>query len=209
MTQAMSDSGAPDGNSQDQGGELAALLRGDPDVTEGFVRRHAGWMMAVARKIVRDRSAAEDTVQNAFAAIFSKLNSFEGKSKLRTWMHRIVVNEALMLLRKRQQTREDSIEPMLAKFYDDGCRIEGDWATYQTPEQIIQKTQSARQIATHIDQLPDKYRVVLVLRDIEEFSTAEVAEMLDLSEANVKVRLHRARAALKSLLEPLMRGKEL
>ncbi len=205
----MDDPDSPNGRDQAQNNELASLRSRDTDVTEAFVRRHAGWMMALGLKILRDKSAAEDAVQNAFAAIFNKLDDFEGKSTLRTWMHRIVVNEALMILRKKQNMREDSIEPLLPTFYDDGCRVEGDSSTFLTPEQIIQKDQSARQIAAHINQLPGKYRAILLLRDIEELSTAEVAEMLDLTEANVKVRLHRARAALKKLLEPLMRGQEL
>lgn len=189
--------------------ELESLRGGERGAVEQFVRHHAGWMLAVASRILRDGGHAEDAVQNAFVAIFANLDRFEERSALRTWMHRIVVNEALMLLRKQNRLREDPIDPLLPVFDEKGCRIEDDWTIFQTPEAIMQQSQSAARIAELIDQLPEKYRIILLLRDIEEMSTAKVADRLELSEANVKVRLHRARAALKRLLEPLIRGQAL
>ncbi|MDP6342588.1 MAG: sigma-70 family RNA polymerase sigma factor [Alphaproteobacteria bacterium] len=189
--------------------DLAALRTGDRVATERFVREHAAWMLAVARRILRDHGHAEDAVQNAFAAVFKNLEKFDGRSALRTWMHRIVVNEALMLLRKSRRGRETPIDDLLPDFDDAGCRIEDRWTTVETPESLLQQTQTRARISELIDQLPDNYRIVLMLRDIEELSTAEVAELLDMSETNVKVRLHRARAALKKLLEPLIRGQAL
>ena len=85
------------------------------------------------------------------------------------------------------------------------CRIEPPWQQPPSPEQLLMSDQTRRAVLEAIGQLPDAYRVTLLLRDIEELSTAEVAAALEVTEANVKVRLHRARAALKSLLEPLMR----
>jgi RNA polymerase sigma-70 factor (ECF subfamily) len=189
--------------------ELTGLRGGERGAAELFVRNHAGWMLAVANRIVRDAGHADDVVQNAFAAIFQNLQTFDERSALRIWMHRIVVNEALMLLRKRRRLREDPIDPLLPVFDNNGCRVEDDRTTIQNPETIMQQSQSAARVTELIGTLPDKFRIVLLLRDIEELSTAEVAEMLDLSEANVKVRLHRARAALKKLLEPLIKGQAL
>ncbi len=189
--------------------DLDALRNGDRAATEQLVREHAGWMLALARRMVREDALAEDIVQNAFANIFQKLDQFDGRSALKTWMHRIVVNQSLMLLRKDRRVNEDSIDDLLPEFDRSGCRVEDSWATFETPESLIEKSQSAAKISELIDTLPESYRIVLLLRDIEELSTLDVAELLQISEANVKVRLHRARAALKKLLEPLMKGQVL
>ncbi len=190
-------------------GELETLRRGDQAATERFVRQHAGWMLALARRMVRNSAEAEDAVQNAFTNIFKSLSRFDERSSVKTWMHRIVVNEALMAMRKTHRLREEPIDELLPVFDENGCRIEADWATFQTPEAVLQQSQASAKITELINALPENYRIVLMLRDIEELSTEEVAEMLDLSQANVKVRLHRARAALKKLLEPLMGGQAL
>lgn len=111
-----------------------------------------------------------------------------------------------MLLRKRKPLKkEDSIDLLMPEFDDYKCRIEEPWRTIPTAEQLLLATETHGIIMDAIDQLPDDYRVVLLLRDIEEHSTAEVATKLGISNANVKTRLHRARAALKNLLEPQMR----
>ena len=188
---------------------LAALRAGERAATERFVRSHAGWMLRLAQRILKDGDAAQDAVQNAFAAFFGKLSDFEGSAATKTWLHRITVNEALMLMRKDRRQSEVPIDPFLPEFDAFGCRIEEPWTTYVTPETLLQRSQTKEQVTALIAQLPDPYRMVLILRDIEDISTAEVAELLELSEANVKVRLNRARAALKKSLEPLMRGRAL
>lgn len=189
--------------------ELSAVRSKDRAATERFVRKHAGWMLSVARRIAGDTGHADDIIQSAFANIFKHLDAFDGRSSVTTWMYRIVVNEALMTLRKQRRAGADEVDGLMPVFDANGCRVEGDWTTFETPENLMQRSQTKAMVRDRIDLLPDKYRIVLVLRDIEELPTAQVAEMLELSEANVKVRLHRARAALKSLLEPLIRGQEL
>jgi len=186
--------------------ELAALRDGDRVAITGFVRRHTPWMLALAGRILRDPGQAEDVVQCAFANIFRNLAPFEGRAALKTWMHRIVVNQALMALRKDRQGKKRSIDGLLPEFDGNGCRLEERWTNFETPESLLQQSSARARIAELIDLLPDRYRVVFILRDIEELSTAAVATELGLSEANVKIRLHRARAAMKKLLEPLIRG---
>ena len=188
---------------------LIALRNGDQKTTAKFVRAHAAWMLIVSRRILRDSAHAEDAVQSAFVSIFRNLDSFDGRSALKTWMHRITVNQALMVLRKNRRMKETSIDDLLPEFDDNSCRIEDSWATFETPESLLQRAETKKKTSELIDLLPDKYRNVLILRDIEELSTSEVAEMLELSQANVKVRLHRARSALKKLLEPLIREQAL
>ncbi|MDA4846461.1 sigma-70 family RNA polymerase sigma factor [Hoeflea poritis] len=191
----------------DEGEAIAAVANADPAAAERFVRKHAGWMLAVAMRIVRDAHHAEDAVQNAFAKVFDNIGGFGGRSALKTWMHRIVVNESLMLLRKTNRSQTVAIDELQPVFDNNGCRIEDRWMSMETPETLLMRSDIQAQVNGKIDLLPDNYRIILVLRDIEELSTQEVAQLLEISEANVKVRLHRARAALKRLLEPLIRGQ--
>ena len=188
---------------------ISDLKRGDGPSTDTFVRENIGWMLASARRILRDRFLAEDCVQASFINIFKSLDGFKGRSSLRTWMHRIVVNQALMSLRARNRLQEKSIDDLLPAFDANNCRLEDPWTTQETPESLLVQSQTAESVLSLIDGMPDIYRIVLLLRDIEELSTTEVAEILELSESNVKVRLHRARSGLKKLLEPLLRGQEL
>ena len=189
--------------------EIIKLRQGVASATEEFVRKNIGWMLAVARRMLRNDAHAEDCVQDAFLNIFKNLESFRGESSLRTWMHRIVVNHVLMLLRSRKRLNEASIDDLLPDFDENGCRVEDRWSDFETPESLMERSQTKETVIALIGKLPDNYRIVLLLRDIEELSVSEVAEILNLSETNVKVRLHRARSALKKLLEPLLRGEKL
>ncbi len=172
-----------------------------------LVRDHIGWMLALAHRMLGDYALAEDTVQDAFISIFRALDSFEGRSSLKTWLHRITVNAALMKLRRLKRLAEQPIDELLPEFDQYECRIESNWKTLESAEKIVSDEQRREQIHRTINQLPDAYRIILLLRDIEGYDTGEVAVLLAISEANVKIRLHRARAALKKLLEPLLRGE--
>lgn len=174
-----------------------------------FVREHSDWMLGVSFRILRDQAHAEDAVQVAFSKIWSKLETFEGRSAMRTWMHRIVTNEALMILRKIKRQNEHSIDDLLPVFDGKGCRVEYDLKEVATPEALLSQRETHDQVRHAIMSLPEKYRIVLCLRDIEGLSTSETSKALDVSEANVKVRLHRARAALKKLLEPHVKENKL
>jgi len=189
--------------------DISELRLGVNSVTEKFVRSNVGWMLAVAHRILKDDGLANDCVQDAFSSIFKNLESFRGESSLRTWMHRIVVNQALMSLRSRKRLKESQIDDLLPIFDENDCREEEPWADFETPETLMEKSQTKQTVIALIDTLPDNYRTVLLLRDIEELSVSEVAELLKLSETNVKVRVHRARSALKKLLEPLLRGEKI
>lgn len=187
---------------------LAALKAGDQEAAEILVRSHAGAMLAVARRITGETALAEDCVQDAFISVFQKIGGFEARASLKTWLHRIVVNQALMKLRTRRNKKETPIDELLPVFDDNACRLEATWQTLATPDEIFEREDRRSLVRAKIGELPESYRVVLQLRDIEELTTREVAEGLGLTEANVKVRLHRARSALKKLLEPVLRGDE-
>ena len=176
--------------------------------TTKFVREHTGWMLRTATGIVADRQTAEDVVQESFVKIFNKADQFSGIAPLRRWMYRIVVNQALMAIRKRKRIQQKEAAAAGPEFDANGCRIEGEWSNLETPETILRSSQKRDQVLSAIMTLPEKYRLVLLLRDIEELTTLETAQILGISEANVKVRLHRGRSSLKSILEPLLRGTE-
>jgi RNA polymerase sigma-70 factor (ECF subfamily) len=181
---------------------------GHPFDEEGLVRDNIGWMLALARRMLGDRALAEDVVQDAFISAFRGLRHFEQRSSLKTWLHRITVNAALMKLRQLKRLGEQSIEEYLPEFDRYDCRIEPVWPGLVAAEDILQNEGLRALVAEKITLLPDAYRIVLQLRDIEEYNTEEVAELLGISAGNVKVRLHRARAALKKLLQPILLGEE-
>jgi RNA polymerase sigma-70 factor (ECF subfamily) len=175
---------------------------------ETIVRDNIAWMIAVAERLLNDRALAEDAVQEAFISAFRGLHTFQNKSTLKTWLHRITVNTALMKLRQLKRLAEQPIDEYLPEFDKNECRIEAAWQAIPSTEEIISTEQQRAQIHTAINQLPDAYRIVLLLRDIEGYATDEVAQLLNISASNVKVRLHRARSALKKLIEPLLRAEE-
>lgn len=179
---------------------LKALREGREEAFETLVRLHTGRMLSVCRRILRNDEEARDAVQEAFVSAFRGLATFEGTSLLGTWLHRIAVNASLMRLRSRKRRPEESIEELLPAFKDDGhARIEPrDFSP--SALQRVESRETREFVRSCIDRLPDIYRVVLLLRDIEEMDTSEAAEVLGVTEGVVKVRLHRARHALRRLL---------
>lgn len=179
---------------------VAALRAGEEWAFETVVRLFGGRLLAVARRITRNDEDARDAVQSAYLSAFRSLPAFEANSQFSTWLHRIVVNMALMRLRSRRRKPEDSIDALLPSFKEDGHHVEqfADWCA--RADVLLQREQTRAQVRARIDELPDTYRQVLVLRDIEELSTEEVAQMLSITKTAVKVRLHRARQALATLL---------
>lgn len=175
-------------------------------VLEQLVRDNIRWMHALAQRLLGDRALAEDAVQDAFEAAFRGLAAFQGRSALKTWLHRITVNTALMKLRRLKRLAEQPIDDWLPEFDEVDCRIEAEWPAIASTESVVASEELRIAVAIRIAQLPESYRVVLQLRDMDGYTTLEVAELLGISENNVNVRLYRARAALKTLLEPVLRG---
>lgn len=180
--------------------------QGEPP-TEQMVRENIGWMLALAQRVLGERALAEDAVQDAFQNAFRALDGFQERSTLKTWLHRITVNASLTILRRQKRLAEESIDDYLPEFDQDGCRIEANWPHLAGIDEIINSERLQSLVKSGMNELPDAYRIVLQLRDIEEYDTREVAELLGISESNVKVRLHRARSALKKRLEPVLRGE--
>jgi RNA polymerase sigma-70 factor (ECF subfamily) len=187
----------------DEDAALVARLRAaDEAAFADLVRREGGRMLAVARRILRSEEDARDAVQDAFLAAFRHLPEFAEEARLSTWLHRIAINAALMRLRSRKRRREDSIEPLLPQFEADGHFSSPGPAWRPDAEDALDGKQTASLVRACIDRLPEGHRTVLLLRDIEGLDTAETAAALGIGIDAVKMRLHRARQALRSLLEP-------
>ena len=174
---------------------------------ETLVRENIGWMLALSERLVGDRGLAEDVVQESLISALRGLDKFKGDSTLKTWLHRITANASISKLRKLNRLKEESIDEYLPEFDRQDCRIEQPWTSLVTTEEVIESDETTARVRAGIFSLPDSYRVVLMLRDIEGYDTGETAKLLDISTENVKVRVHRARAALKKILEPVLRGE--
>jgi RNA polymerase sigma-70 factor (ECF subfamily) len=194
-----------EGGNADECSLLERLRAGEDAAFEELMHDNGGRMLSTARRIVRSEEDARDVVQEAFLLAFRSLPTFAGRSRLSTWLHRIVVNVALMRLRRRKRRPEVSIDEQLPRFTTDGHRmIEAHDVVDLTPADELER-ESMRVLVRHcMDELPDSYRVVLMLRDIEDLSTEEAAEALGIRAGTVKVRLHRARQALKTLMQKAM-----
>jgi RNA polymerase sigma-70 factor (ECF subfamily) len=158
-------------------------------------------MLATARKFLGNEHDAQDAVQEAFASAFRALDRFNGQSMLSTWLHRIVVNAALVQLRSKRRRGEQPIEKLLPRFDRDGAWIDNPPPWTDTTETILERRDSREMVRRCIEKLPASYRTVLLLRDIEELDTEETARVMAITATTVKVRLHRARQALKTLIE--------
>lgn len=204
-------SAAPPTEASSPGDEVAlvsSLQAGDASAFETVIRLYGGRLLVVARQILGSEDDAHDALQDGFITAFKAIRQFEGKSKLSTWLHRVVVNAALMRLRSKKRKREQSLDDLLPTFKEDGHQARPTPEWNQSALAGIQRTETQGLVRACIDRLPDDYRTVLLLRDIQELDTAEVGQHLGITEGNVKVRLHRARQALKTLLEPVFGNAE-
>ncbi|HZO14809.1 MAG TPA: RNA polymerase sigma factor [Polyangiaceae bacterium] len=166
---------------------IARVLAGDTQLFAVLVRRYNQRLFRVARAIVTNDADAEDALQQTYLAAFRKLGTFEGRSRVSTWLIRIAIREALAKRQQSRTTRGDLIATAVA---------------HPAPEESAMDREMVRLVEAAIDELPDAYRLVFVLRAVQGMSTTEVADALALSEENVRVRLHRGRDMLKSRLRP-------
>ena len=187
---------------------ITGLRNGNAACYESLVRDYGGRMLAVARRFLKNDADARDCVQDAYLQVFRSIDNFEGRSSLVSWLHRIVVNAALMKIRARKRRPEESIDDNLSQFDADGQRIESETEITVSVEAFLEKKETRTMVRRCIDQLPESARNLLLLRDIEGYSTEETATLLGMTPGAVKTGLHRARGALRLLLEPMMREEE-
>jgi RNA polymerase sigma-70 factor (ECF subfamily) len=182
---------------------LEGLRRGDDDAFELVFRRYGARMLATARRLLNNDEDARDAVQEAMLSAFKAVGRFEGGAQIGTWLHRIVVNAALMRLRTRKRTPESSIEDLLPSYEADGHRVLQS-SDEPFPDEAVERAQLVRLLRECAAELPDGYREVYMLRDVEEQSSEEVALAMGLTPNAVKIRLHRARQALMTLVQKRM-----
>jgi len=183
---------------------LDRAVGGDAGALESLMTRHSGRVFRLAYGITRSQADAEEIVQDVFLTMVRKGASFEGHAALTSWMYRVTTNVALNKRRGKRRELEVSLEEHLPTYKEDGHRdgdrsyVLADWS--DTPEQKLMSGEARKILESAIDTLPDHYRAVLILRDVEELSNEEVAAIVDDSLGSVKSRLHRARMALREQL---------
>jgi len=175
--------------------------RGDFAAFESLVARYERRLFSLAIRIVRLQHDAEEVVQQTFLSVVENIKSFRGESLFSTWIMRIAMNHALLLLRRRKKQKT---VPLGSKGnddrYEDVPRPEFIAQWRETPAEIASRRETRKILEDALDDLDEKYRLVFLLRDIEGLSTAETAEALGISPANVKIRLLRARLRLREVL---------
>src|SRR5215471_17345161 len=180
---------------------VARVLAGETALYEVLMRRHNSRLFRVARAIVRDDTEAEDVMQEAYVRAFGQLPRFEGRSQWSTWVTRIAVNEALARVRKRGRFVDTDVEDLELREERGMLPDDSRSPPAPGPEDMASARELGAFLERAVDSLPDIYRMVFVLREAEGMSTADTATSLGISEELVKVRLHRARAEVRRVLD--------
>jgi len=188
---------------------VSRLKQRDRAALEDLIQAHGAKMYGVALQFMRNEYDAREAMQDALVSVWNKIGSFEGKSAFTSWLYRVTANAALMALRKKKRHENDvsldtapnddeELSPPAFRLSDEG----------PLPDRVALTGELGEQVRSAIDRLPEPYRVVVLLRDVEELSMAEVMEATGLSEPALKSRLHRARLALRESLLPYLKGEE-
>lgn len=178
--------------------DLTALKRGDRRAFALMVDANSDKIYRLALKMLGNEQDAEDVLQETFIKALNNIHGFEGRSKVSTWLYRIAVNESLMLLRKRKGVTVDIDQEYETYEGELMPRQITDWCCL--PENELMSTENRQAIDQAIQTLSDANRAAFLLRDVEGLSTQEAAEVLNISESAIKVRLMRARLALREML---------
>jgi RNA polymerase sigma-70 factor, ECF subfamily len=189
-----------------QAAELAAI-----------VRANMGALRRTCRRLLQDEAEADDAVQESFLSAFAHLHTFRGQARLSTWIHRIAVNVCLMRLRQRialapaleSDACDEALDSLLPRYLADGHRADPLPAWSEGVDALAERRELCGRVRQLVQSLPEPHRTVLVLRDLEELSTEETANLLGVRVNAVKTRLHRARQALRTMLERELLGEEL
>jgi RNA polymerase sigma-70 factor, ECF subfamily len=181
---------------------LESMRRGDPGCLADFFEVWGDRLYRLALRLTGDPATAEDVVQEAFVKLMAGAGTIEGRSRLATWLYRVVYNASIDRLRDRKRTvpvpeeGDDEAPPMPALLVD-----------LLSPEEMLKDEETRRALDGAIAALPAPLRAAFLLRDVEGLTTAEAAEVLSLTETNLKVRLHRARLFLRERLSASVAGR--
>lgn len=187
-----------------EGSLVQRLQAGDAEALEMLMERYSARVYRLAYSITRNAGDAEEVVQDVFLSVFRKVRGFEGRAAVATWLYRVTANAALNKRRGKRLEVENSLDQWLPTYRADGHR-EGnrpflvvDWS--QDPERALLEGETRAELERALDALPQRYRAVLVLRDVEGLSSEETAAVLAESVSAVKSCLHRARMVLRERL---------
>ena len=184
----------------------ARAAAGEEPAFEELVARYQARVYRLAFRLTGDEGDAKDVLQETFIAVYRGLPAFRADSRFSTWLYRIATNAALMLRRARTRRPTESLEGFLPRFDDDGRHAAepADLLAASRADELIDRMLLAERARAGLDRLPDIYRDALVLRDLEEMTTAEVAGLLGIDAAAVRQRVHRARLMLRGYLSDLV-----
>jgi RNA polymerase sigma-70 factor (ECF subfamily) len=197
--------------------DLAALRAGDEEAFRALIQRHHGPLLRLAMAYVRDTGVAEDVVQETWLTCLRSLDGFEGRSSLKTWIFGIAMNIARSRQRKESRilpfaslwqrddsdTKRPTVDP--SRFGTDGMWASRPDSWANQPESKVLSVETLQRVKQAIESLPMKQREVITLRDVAGLDAAEVCSLLSISAENQRVRLHRARAAVRKTLEEYLK----
>jgi RNA polymerase sigma-70 factor (ECF subfamily) len=176
---------------------VTGVRKGNQDCFEELISRYSNKAFSMAARLTRSADDAEEVIQDVFVTVFRKISSFEGKSSFSSWLYRITFNAALMKLRKKKQNHTVLAEDMSAGHKE---IINNQKAENSEGDALTLRSQISQVLEEAIEKLPDEYRPVFILRDIDGLSSREVGKILDLTIPAVKSRLHRSRLMLRRKL---------
>jgi RNA polymerase sigma-70 factor (ECF subfamily) len=182
---------------------IAAVLAGEIQLYHELIRPYERSVYVMALSYMKNEADAEDVSQEAFIRAFRKLESFRAESKFSTWLISITINEARTRLRRQAIVRMEPLDQLPDKDKSISPALLRDWR--EIPSEAVERAEVRNLIRLAVEQLPDIYRQVFLMRDVEELTINETAEALNISIPSVKVRLHRARMRLQKQLAPQLR----
>lgn len=182
---------------------IAAILGGEIQLYHELIRPYERSVYVMALSYMKNEADSEDVAQEAFVRAFQKLSSFRAESRFSTWLISITINEARTRLRRQALVRMESLDQLPDEDKTVSPALLRDWR--EIPSEAVEREEVRKMIQQAVEKLPDIYRQVFLLRDVEELTIAETAEMLNISIPIVKVRLHRARIMLQKQLAPQLR----
>jgi RNA polymerase sigma-70 factor, ECF subfamily len=186
----------------------ARAAAGDDPAFEALVVRYQRRVFRLACRLTNETDAP-DVVQETFMQVYRHLSTFRGSARFSTWLYRVVVNAGLMHRRARARRPAESLDEFMPRFDADGRHAQTPDALRITPrvDELMDRPVLAKKVQAALQRLPDLYREAFVLRDLEELSTADVAQVLGVEPATVRQRVHRARLMLRGYLSELARGR--
>jgi RNA polymerase sigma-70 factor (ECF subfamily) len=188
---------------RDEAGMIASILRGESHLFHELIRPYERSVYMMALSFLKNEADAEDAAQEAFLKAYRNLSSFRGESKFGTWVISIALNEARSRLRRQKAMPMDSLDEPPDEDGHVSPALLRDWR--EIPSESLERLETRQLLQEAIGALPPIYREIFLLRDVEELSIAEAAEVLGITTASVKVRLHRARMMLQKSLAPQLK----